>query len=75
MLAPVLIRRLTLCLAWSSAAFMVITEPGWEAQGPVIGWKVLASVPRGTGDSVPSNDFPNKWGRVTEIAFSRGPPS
>jgi hypothetical protein len=28
MLAPVLIRRLTLCLTWGSSAFTVITEPG-----------------------------------------------
>jgi hypothetical protein len=26
MLAPVLIRRLTLCLIWGSSAFMVVTE-------------------------------------------------
>jgi hypothetical protein len=31
MLAPVLIRRLTLCLTWGSSAFTVVTEPGWEA--------------------------------------------
>jgi hypothetical protein len=28
MLAPVLIRRLTLCLTQGSPAFMVVTEPG-----------------------------------------------
>jgi hypothetical protein len=27
-LAPVLIRRLTLCLTWGSFAFTVVTEPG-----------------------------------------------
>jgi hypothetical protein len=30
-LAPVLIRRLILCLSWGSSAFMVVKEPGWEA--------------------------------------------
>jgi hypothetical protein len=47
MLVPVLIRRLTLCLIWGSSVFTVVTEPGWEAQGPMIGWEALASVPRG----------------------------
>jgi hypothetical protein len=28
MLAPVLIRRVTLCLTWGFPAFMVVTEPG-----------------------------------------------
>jgi hypothetical protein len=28
MLAPVLIRRLILCLTWGSSAFTVVTEPG-----------------------------------------------
>jgi hypothetical protein len=41
MLAPVLIRRLTLCfsivsITLGSSAFMVVTEPGWEAPGPII---------------------------------------
>jgi hypothetical protein len=75
MLAPVLIRRLTLCLTQGSSTFTVVTEPGWEVQGPVIGWEFLASVPRGTRVSVPSNLFPDKWGRVLEVAFSRGTPS
>jgi hypothetical protein len=75
MLAPVLIRRLTLCLTQGSSAFTVVTEPGWEAQGPIIGWEALTSFPLGTGDSVPSNVFPDKWGRVPEVAFSGGTPS
>jgi hypothetical protein len=72
MLASLLINRLTLCLTWGSSAFMVVTEPGWEAQRPVIGWEALALVPLGTWDSVPSNVFPNKWGRVLEVAFTGG---
>jgi hypothetical protein len=32
-------------------------------------------VPLGTGDSVPSNVFPDNWGRVPEVAFSGGIPS
>jgi hypothetical protein len=75
MLAPVLIRRLTLCLIWGSSAFMVVAKPVWEAPGPVIGWESLISVPLRTGDSVPSNVFPDKWSRVLEVAFSRGTPS
>jgi hypothetical protein len=75
MLAPVLIRRVTLCLTWGSSAFTVVTEPGCEALGPVIGWETLASIPLGTGDSVPSNVFPDKWGRVLEVAFSMVIPS
>jgi hypothetical protein len=31
-------------------------------------------VPKGTKDGVPSNDFPNKWGRVLEVVSSRGTP-
>jgi hypothetical protein len=60
MLAPEFIKRLTLCLTQGSPVFMVVTEPGWEAQGPVIGWEALTSVPLGTGDRVPSNVFPYK---------------
>jgi hypothetical protein len=75
MLAPVLVRKLTLFLTQGSSAFTVGIEPGWEAQGPIIGWEALASVPRGTGDSVPSNVFPDKWGRVPFRAFSRATPS
>jgi hypothetical protein len=73
--SPVLIRRLTLCLTWGSSAFMVVIEPGWEAQGPVVGWEALALVPLGPGDSVPSNVFPDKWVRLPEVASSRGTPS
>jgi hypothetical protein len=75
MLAPVLIRRLTLCLTQGSSVFMVVTEPGWEASGPVIQWEALALVPLGAWDSVPSNVFPDKWGRVLDVAFSGGTPS
>jgi hypothetical protein len=64
MLAPVLIRRLTLCLIWGSSAFTVVTKPVGEAPRLIIGWEVLTSVPPRTGDSVPSNVFPDKWGRV-----------
>jgi hypothetical protein len=46
-----------------------------EALGPIIGWETLASVSLGTGNSVPSNVFLDKWGRVLEVAFSRGTPS
>jgi hypothetical protein len=74
MLAPVLIRRLTLCFTQGSSVFTVITEPGREAQGPIIGWEALASVPRKTRDSVHSNVFPDKWGRVLEVAFFGGTP-
>jgi hypothetical protein len=49
---------------------MVVTEPGWEAQRPVIGWEALALVPLGTRDRVPSSVFPDKWGGVLEVAFS-----
>jgi hypothetical protein len=28
-----------LCFTRGSSAFMVVTEPGWEAQGPIIGWE------------------------------------
>jgi hypothetical protein len=73
-LVPVLIKRLTLCLTWGSSTFMVVTEPGWEAQVPIIGREALASVPLGTGNSVPSNVFPDKWGRILEVAFSGGTP-
>jgi hypothetical protein len=72
-LALVFIRKLTFCLICGSSAFTVV--PGWEAQGPAIGWGGLVSVPRGTRDSVPSNVFPNKLGRVLEVAFSGGTPS
>jgi hypothetical protein len=77
MLAPVSIRRLTLCfsivsIAQGFSAFMVVTEPGGEAPGHIIGWEALASVYLGTGDSVPPNVFPYKWGRIPEVAFSGG---
>jgi hypothetical protein len=36
----------------------------------IIGWEALALVPLGTEDSVPSNVFPYKWGRILEEAFS-----
>jgi hypothetical protein len=58
-----------------SSAFTVVTEPGWEVLGPIIGWEVLASVPLETRDSVPSDVFPYKWGRVPEVSFSGGTPS
>jgi hypothetical protein len=80
MLASVSIRKLTLCFSimsktWGSPAFMVVREACMEAPGPIIGWEALTFVPLGTGDSVISNVFPNKWGRVLEVAFSRGTPS
>jgi hypothetical protein len=75
MLAQVLIRRMTLCLIWGFSAFTMVTEPVWEALGPVIGWEALTSVPLRTGDSVPSNVFLDKWGRVPDVAFSGGTPS
>jgi hypothetical protein len=75
MLAPVSIRRLTLCLTQGSPAFMVVAEPGWVVPGPIIGWEALALVPLGTGNSVPANVFPKKQGRVPEVAFSGGTPS
>jgi hypothetical protein len=68
MLVPVSIRRLTLCLIWGSSDF-VVTEPVWKAKGPIIGWESLALVPLGTKDNVPSNVFPEKWGRVPEVTF------
>jgi hypothetical protein len=49
-----------------------LQKPVWEAPGPVIGWEALTPVPRGIEDSVPSNVFPDKWGRVPEVAFSGG---
>jgi hypothetical protein len=81
MLAPVSIKRLTLCFSIVSktprAPLLLwwLQEPGWEVPGPVIGWEALALVPLGTGDSMPSNVFPNIWGRVPEVAFSRDTPS
>jgi hypothetical protein len=60
--------RVSLLLWW-------LQEPGWEAPGPIIEWEDLVSVPLGTKDTVLSNDFPNKWGKVPEIASSRGTPS
>jgi hypothetical protein len=80
MLAPVLIRRLTLCFSiisktQGSLLLLWSQEPVWEAPEPIIGWEVLASVPLRTGDSVPSNVFPDNWGRVREVAFSGDTPS
>jgi hypothetical protein len=68
MLAPVSIRRLTLCF---SIVSIVWGSSGWEALGPVIWWEALALVPLGTEDSVPSNAFSGKWGQVPEVASSR----
>jgi hypothetical protein len=36
MMAPALIRRLTLCF-YGDPLLLWWSEPGWEAQGPVIG--------------------------------------
>jgi hypothetical protein len=58
MLAPVLIRRLTLCLTWGFSAFTVVIEPGWEALGPIIVWEALASVPRGNRGQCAFQCFP-----------------
>jgi hypothetical protein len=55
-----------------SPAFMVVTGACMEGPGTVTVWEALASVTLGTGNSVPSNIFPDKWGRVLEVAFSRG---
>jgi hypothetical protein len=52
-----------------------LQEPGWEAQEPIIECEALASVPLGTEDRVPSNVFPDKWGRVLGVACSRDTPS
>jgi hypothetical protein len=67
MLAPVSIRRLTLCFSIVSKTQDPLLlwwsqEPGWEAPGPIIRWEVLALFPPGTRDSVLSNVFPDKWG-------------
>jgi hypothetical protein len=49
MLAPVSIRRLTLCfstvsIAWGSYAFMVVTKAWMGSSRTIIGWEVLALV-------------------------------
>jgi hypothetical protein len=64
-LAPVSIRRLTLCFSmvsktWGSRVLWRSQKPVWEAPGPFIGWEALISVPLRTRDSVPSNVFPKK---------------
>jgi hypothetical protein len=79
MLAPVSIKMLTLCFSIvsktrCSSAFMVVREACMGGPRICIGWEALISFFVGTGDSVPSNGFPNKWGRVLEVAFSRGTP-
>jgi hypothetical protein len=80
MLAPVLIRKLKLCFSTVSinpGALLLLwwsEEPVWEALGPVTGWEALASIPLGPRDSVPSNVFLDKWGRVPEVVFSGGTP-
>jgi hypothetical protein len=33
---------LIVSIARGSSAFMVVTELGWEAPGPIIGWEALA---------------------------------
>jgi hypothetical protein len=58
-----------LCELWWSQ------EPGWKTLGTIIGWEALALVLLGTNNSVPSNDFPGKWGRVLEVTSSRDTPS
>jgi hypothetical protein len=75
MLAPVSIRRLTLSFyivskIRDSPVFMVVSGACMGSPGPVIVWEALALGPLGMGDSVPSNVFPNKWGRVPVVAFS-----
>jgi hypothetical protein len=80
MLAPVLIRKLTLCFSimsktWGSPAFMVVREASMGGSGTRHWVGGSDSVPLGTGDSVPSNVFPNNWDRGLEIAFSGGTPS
>jgi hypothetical protein len=80
MLAPVSIRRLTLCfsivsITWGSSVFMVVigTWMGGLRTPQSVGG--LASIPLGTEDNMPSSDFPDKWGRVPEVASSGGTPS
>jgi hypothetical protein len=80
MLGPVLIRRLTLCFSIvsktrGSPVFMVVREACMGGPRTRHGWEALTTFPLGTGDSVPSNVFPDKWGRVPEVAFSGGTPS
>jgi hypothetical protein len=78
MLAPVSIRRLSLCfsivsIARGSSAFMVVTG-AWmgRLQDPSLGGRLWPQFP---GDSVPFNDFPDKWGGVPEVASSGSTPS
>jgi hypothetical protein len=69
MLAPVLIRRLTLCFSImsktrGSPAVMVDTGAcmGGSRTPHLVG--ALGLVPLRTRESKPSNVFPDKWGRV-----------
>jgi hypothetical protein len=80
MLAPVLIRKLTLCFSimsktWGSSAFMVVREACMGGPGTLHWVGGSDSVPLGTGDSVPFNVFLDKWGRIPVVAFSGGTPS
>jgi hypothetical protein len=77
MLAPVSIRRLTLCFSIvrktrDSPAFMVVTVACMGSPGTRHWVEALAAGPLGTGDSVPSNVFPDKWNRDPEVVFSGG---
>jgi hypothetical protein len=75
MLAPVSIRRLlTLCFSIVSPGFLCFYGDHRSLNGKP--WHLsLGGRPKGTEDSVPSNDFPSKWGRVLEVASSAGTPS
>jgi hypothetical protein len=70
MLAPISIRRLTLCLTWGSSAFTVVTG-AWMGGPGTHHWV------GGSGLSSPGNwgqcafqFFPQKMGQVPEVAFS-----
>jgi hypothetical protein len=71
MLAPVLIRRLTLCFSivsvtQGSPAFTVVTGTWMGGPGPRhwVGGSGLSSP--GNQDGVPSSVSPDRWGRVLE---------
>jgi hypothetical protein len=57
-----------------SSALMVVTGACMGGPGTHHWWEALAFVPLVTEDSVPSNVFPQKWGRLPEVGFSRGIP-
>jgi hypothetical protein len=70
MLAPVLIRKLTLCfsivsITQGSSAFMVVTGAWMGGPETIIGWEPKTMC----------LGFPSKWGMFLEMDSFRGTPS